>query len=226
MRFFDLLIALIGTLALAPLFIIIAVLIKLDTKGPVIYTQERVGLNGKLFRLYKFRSMVANADRIGTSVTVNNDPRKTRAGSILRKTKLDELPQLWNVLKGDMRLIGPRPDVPEIVGNYTPEMRHMLDVKPGITGNATLHLHDEEGLLALANDPDRAYEEIFVPVKAKLNLEHSQRKSFWFDISILAKTIWRITLGKIWPAEEHSVISEIKGQIIKQNEADGTNKPA
>lgn len=160
MRLFDVTIALLGILLLSPFFIVSAVIVKLSSPGPVFYAQSRVGRYGRLFRLYKFRSMVDKADRMGTSVTAGNDRRITRFGKFMRKTKIDELPQLWNVLKGDMSFIGPRPDVPEIVNNYSNEMKKILNVRPGITSNATLHLRHEEDLLMLAKDPDRAYEEI------------------------------------------------------------------
>jgi lipopolysaccharide/colanic/teichoic acid biosynthesis glycosyltransferase len=217
MRFFDFIVALIGLLIFSPLFLVIAILIKLSSSGSIIYSQERVGLNGKLFRLYKFRSMVANADKIGTSVTSDEDPRITKIGRFLRKTKLDELPQLWNVLKGDMSLVGPRPDVPEVVNTYSPEMRRILEVRPGITGTAALYLINEEELLALAHDPDRAYEEIFIPAKIKLSMEHVTRKSIWFNLSIIIKTMWALTGGKIFPLKEHPVVEEIKRQIINLN---------
>ena len=154
--------------------------------------------------------MVVNAGHIGTSVTTGHDPRITKIGRVLRKTKLDELPQLWNVLKGDMSFVGPRPDVQEIVNNYTGEMRRILEIRPGITSNASLHLRNEEELLSLAREPDKAYEEIFVPAKVELAMEHVLRKSFFFDFGILLKTVWVLTAGRIWPIKEHSIIKEIK----------------
>lgn len=209
-RTFDFIVSLIGIVALSPLFIVTALLIKLSSPGPIIYSQKRVGRNGRLFGLYKFRSMVVNADRIGTSVTTGHDPRITKVGRILRKTKLDELPQLWNVLKGDMSFVGPRPDVPEIVNNYTGAMKRILEVRPGITSNASLHLRHEEDLLSLAKEPDKAYEEIFVPAKVELAMEHVRRRSFLFDFGILLHTLWVLTGGRIWPAEEHPIVKEIK----------------
>ncbi len=167
--------------------------------------------------------MVCNADQIGTSVTTGIDPRVTKIGRLLRKTKLDELPQLWNVLRGDMSFVGPRPDTQEIVRNYNSEMRRILEVRPGITSNATLHLRNEEDLLSLAKDPDRAYEEIFVPAKVKLAMEYVARKSFLFDFGILLKTIWALTGGKIWPIKEHSIVTEIKQDIERMNKY--INKP-
>ncbi|BBO18553.1 sugar transferase [Candidatus Brocadia pituitae] len=160
--------------------------------------------------------MVVNADRIGTSVTTGHDTRITKVGRILRRTKLDELPQLWNVLKGDMSFVGPRPDVPEIVNNYSGAMKRILEVRPGITSSASLHLRNEEDLLSLAKEPDKAYEEIFVPAKVRLAMEHVQRKSFLFDFRILFQTVWALTGGRIWPSKEHPVVKEIKQAIEKQ----------
>ncbi|HDY69140.1 MAG TPA: sugar transferase [Candidatus Scalindua sp.] len=217
MRVFDFFVALIGILILSPFFIIAIFLIKLTSPGPILFIQDRVGRNNSIFRLYKFRSMVKNADRIGTSVTTGNDPRITKAGRILRKTKLDELPQLWNVLKGDMSFVGPRPEVPEIVNKYSYEMKRILDIRPGITSNATLYLRNEEDLLSLAKDHNKAYEKIFIPVKAKLAMEHVNRKSFLFDFGILLKTVWVLTGGKIWPIKEHQIINEIKQNIERLN---------
>jgi len=133
--------------------VIIAVLIKLDSPGPVIYSQWRVGKNGRLFKLYKFRTMVKDADRIGGTVTTDDDPRITRIGKILRKFKLDELPQLWNVLKGDMSFVGPRPDVPGYADKLEGDERIVLSVRPGITGPATLKYRNEEEILASVEDP-------------------------------------------------------------------------
>ncbi len=217
MRLFDFIVSVIGICILSPLFIISVLLIRLTSPGPIFYIQDRVGKCCRIFRFYKFRSMVINADSMGTSVTSGNDPRITRIGKVLRKTKLDELPQLWNVLKGDMSFVGPRPDVPEIVNNYTDEMKMILDVRPGITSNASLYLKNEEDLLSLAIDHDSAYEEIFVPAKVKLALEHVNRNSFIFDFVILLKTVWYLTVGKVYPTKENKIIIEIKKNIEMSN---------
>lgn len=213
MRVFDFIVSLIGIIMLLPVFLFAALLVKSTSPGPILYSQKRVGRNGRLFNLYKFRSMVVNADRIGTSVTTGRDPRITEVGKVLRKTKLDELPQIWNVLKGDMSFVGPRPDVPEIVNNYTDEMRRILEVRPGITSNASLYLRNEEELLSLAGEPDKVYEEIFVPAKVVLAMEHVHRKSFLFDFGILLKTVWVLTAGRILTSREHPVVKEIKQAI-------------
>ncbi len=217
MRAFDFMVALIAVLILLPLFIFILFLIKLSSSGPIIYSQERVGRNGSIFRLYKFRSMVDNAELMGTSVTTGKDPRITKIGRILRKTKLDELPQLWNVLSGEMSLVGPRPDVPEIVNNYNNKMRRILDIRPGITSNVALYLRNEEDLLSLADDPDKAYDEIFVPAKVGFAMVHVNRNSFFFDLCILLKTLWALTGSRIWPIKEHPIINEIKREIERMN---------
>ncbi len=217
MRLFDFIVSVIGICILSPLFIISVLLIRLTSPGPIFFIQDRVGQSSCIFRLYKFRSMVNNADNMGTSVTSGNDPRITRIGKILRKTKLDELPQLWNVLKGDMSFVGPRPDVPEIINNYTDEMKRILDIRPGITSNASLYLKNEEDLLSLAVDHDSAYEEIFVPAKVKLAMEHVNKKSFLFDFVILLKTVWSLTVGKVYPTKENQIIDEIKKNIERLN---------
>ena len=217
MRVFDLVVAFAGIILLSPLYLIIAALIKIYSPGPIIYSQKRVGRYGNLFRLYKFRTMVDKADQIGTSVTTGEDPRITKIGRIMRKTKVDELPQLFNVLKGDMSFVGPRPDVPEIINLYSPEMKRILEVRPGITSNATLHLRNEEDLLSLAEDPDRAYKEVFVPAKVSLAMAHVKRKSFLFDLGILIKTIWALTGGRLWKMKEHPIVSEIKQNTAKLN---------
>ncbi len=223
MRVFDIILSLIGFFFLLPLFIFIVLLVRTTSSGPIIYSQKRVGYNGSIFRLYKFRSMVINADQIGTSVTASKDPRITRIGRILRKTKMDELSQLWNVLKGDMSFVGPRPDVPEIINNYNNKMRRILEVRPGITSNVALYLRNEEDLLSLAKDPDKAYNEIFVPAKVSLAMEHVDRKSFFFDLGIFLKTIWALTGDIIWPIKEHPIVGEIKQDIERMNKGFKSN---
>ncbi len=217
MRVFDIIMALIGMIFFSPIFVIIIFLVKIGPGEESLYSQERVGRNSHIFRLYKFRTMVVNAEQIGSSVTTGKDPRITKIGRLLRKSKLDELPQLWNVLKGDMSFVGPRPDVPEIVNNYNSEMRRILEARPGITSNATLHLRNEEDLLSLSNDPDRAYDKIFVPAKVRLAMKHVDRKSFLFDFGILLQTVWVLVAGKIWPIKEHPIVNEIKQEIERMN---------
>ncbi len=224
MRLFDFSIGLIGLILSSPLFLLIAVLIKLSSPGPVIYSQQRVGRNAELFSLYKFRSMIDKADKHGTSVTTDRDPRITTVGRFLRKTKLDELPQLLNVIKGDMSFVGPRPDVPEIINNYSKEMKKILKIRPGITSNATLQLRNEEELLSLAIDPDRVYEEVVVPAKVKLAMEHVEKNSFLFDFKILLQTVWALTAGKLFPLEEQAFINDLKNKISLINNSTTKNQ--
>jgi len=208
--YFDFMVVLSSFWFILPIFIVVALQIKRHSPGPVFFRQYRAGLDGKLFRIYKFRTMIIDADKLGTSVTTSHDARITPIGKILRKTKLDELPQLLNVLKGDMSLVGPRPDVTDIVNTYTYEMKRIFSVKPGITSLATLHLVDEEKLLAQVPDPDAFYEEVLVPMKVKLAMEHVDQDSFRFDLKILLQTLWMITLGRWWPIPEHKSITDFK----------------
>ncbi len=212
-RTFDFTVALLGLMLLSPLIAAIALAVKLSSPGRILYAQTRVGLYGRHFTLYKFRSMVANADQLGTSVTTANDRRITPLGRFLRKTKLDELPQLWNVIRDDMSLVGPRPDVPEIVATYTPTMRRILQVLPGITSQASLYLRDEEQLLAQSKTPDDLYVSVIVPAKIDLAMEHVQRTSFWFDLSILLKTIAAVVLSPIWSFGEPAGLTILRDFI-------------
>ena len=210
-RLFDIMCSLLGLAVFAPLMAVIAIVIKLTSPGPVLYSQKRVGLNGKIFYVHKFRSMVDRADTMGTSVTTSIDPRITPIGVILRRTKLDELPQLFNVLKGEMSFIGPRPEVPEITEKYTQQMKQIFSVRPGITSVATLHFRYEEDILSKVQAPDRFYEEVVVPLKVALAMEHVTRHSFWFDLKILLETVWvLLPLGKIWPVKELPVVQQFR----------------
>ena len=195
---------------------ILALLIKWSSSGSIFFRQQRVGLYEKLFRVYKFRSMVENAEALGSSVTTKNDPRVTAVGRILRRTKLDELPQLINVLEGDMSLVGPRPEVPEIVRTYSVEMKEIFEIKPGITSVATLHLRDEEEILASVPEPDRFYEKVLVPLKVRLAMEHVDRKSFAFDLKILCQTVWMVTVGHWWPIREDPDVCELRNTGLKR----------
>ena len=171
-RFFDILFSFLGLIALSPLFIVLYVLIRLESKGGGFYSQERVGRNGVPFRLYKFRSMRVGADRKGLITVGERDNRITRTGLFIRKYKLDELPQLWNVLKGDMSLVGPRPEVEKYTRLYTPEQRRVLSVRPGVTDWASIEYVDENRILGAASDPDRAYVEEIMPAKIALNMRY------------------------------------------------------
>lgn len=188
-RLFDLLISFGGLLVFSPLIAIVALLIKMDSPGPVFYRGERVGRFGKAFRIYKFRTMVAGADKTGASSTPEDDPRITKMGRVLRRYKLDELPQLINVLKGEMSFVGPRPQVQWAVDLYTPEERQVLTICPGITDHASLHFHNEGEILRGSADPDRDYMEKIHPEKMRLSLEYVRMCSLWIDIKIIAQTI-------------------------------------
>jgi lipopolysaccharide/colanic/teichoic acid biosynthesis glycosyltransferase len=177
-----------GLLITSPVVLAIWLRIKLDRDGPAIYAGRRVGRGGREFRMFKFRTMVVNADRVGGPSTPDDDPRLTKTGRFLRRYKLDELPQLINVLKGDMSFVGPRPQVPVEVANYTDEERELLTVRPGITDWASLRFHNEGEILAGHADPERAYNELIRPEKMRLGLEYARRGTFRDDLSILAKT--------------------------------------
>ena len=191
-RLFDFLASSLGLLILSPLFLILAVWIPLDSPGPVLYRQTRVGRGGRDFRIFKFRTMQAGADK-GSLVTIGGrDPRVTRAGNVLRRLKLDELPQLINVLAGDMSLVGPRPEVRKYVDLYTPEQRHVLDVRPGMTDAASIKYRNESELLGQAGDPEDYYIHVIMPDKLAINLDYVRNHSFWGDIKLIFRTIWTV----------------------------------
>jgi lipopolysaccharide/colanic/teichoic acid biosynthesis glycosyltransferase len=189
-RLIDITVSSIGLAALSPAFLLIAIAIKWDSPGPVFYQQERVGRFGESFKIYKFRTMVINADKIGDSSTPNDDPRITKVGKFLRsKFQLDEIPQLINVLKGDMSLIGPRPQVPWAVELYTEEERKaILSVQPGMTDYASVRFPNEGEILKGSTSPDKDYLEKIAPEKTRLQLEYVKNHSVWVDFKILAKT--------------------------------------
>ena len=191
-RLFDIIASGLGLLVLSPLFLILAIWIKLDSKGPVFYRQVRVGLHNKDFRIFKFRSMRVGADK-GSLVTIGGrDPRITRSGYIIRKLKLDELPQLINVFIGDMSLVGPRPEVRHYVNYWTPEQMHVLDVRPGITDPASIKFRNENELMEQAEDPEDYYINVIMQEKLKLYLDYVEHRSFFGDIGLIFKTFWVI----------------------------------
>ena len=191
-RLFDILASGFGLLILSPLFLILAVWIPLDSPGPVFYRQTRVGRGGRDFRIFKFRTMRVGADK-GSLVTIGGrDPRVTRAGAFLRRLKLDELPQLINVLVGDMSLVGPRPEVRKYVDLYTPEQLHVLDVRPGMTDAASIKYRNESELLGQAENPEDYYIHVVLPDKLAINLDYVRNHSFWGDIQLIFKTIWKV----------------------------------
>ena len=191
-RIFDVIASGLGLIVLSPLFLILAIWIKFDSKGPVFYRQVRVGYKNKDFRIFKFRSMRVGSDK-GSLVTIGgHDPRVTRSGYWIRKFKLDELPQLINVFVGDMSLVGPRPEVRHYVDYWTPEQMHVLDVRPGITDPASIEFRNENELMEQADDPEKYYIEVIMQEKIKLYLEYVDNHSFWGDIGLIFKTFWTI----------------------------------
>lgn len=191
-RLFDIVASGLGLIVLSPLFLILAIWIKLDSKGPVFYRQVRVGYKNKDFRIFKFRSMRVGADK-GSLVTIGgHDPRITRSGYFIRKFKFDELPQLINVFVGDMSLVGPRPEVRHYVDYWTPEQMHVLDVRPGITDPASIKFRNENELMEKVEDPEKYYIEVIMQEKIRLYLEYVNHHSFMGDIWLIFKTFWTI----------------------------------
>lgn len=191
-RFFDFILSLVGLVVLAPIFIVLAIWIKTDSKGPVFYKQVRVGENGIDFGLFKFRSMVVDADKKGLITVGGRDPRITRSGYFIRKYKLDELPQLINVLVGDMSLVGPRPEVRKYVDLYTDEQQKVLSVKPGITDYASIEYMDENEILGKSSDPEKTYIEEIMPEKIKYNMKYIQNKNVSEYFKIIFLTLLKI----------------------------------
>lgn len=191
-RFFDFILSLVGLVVLAPIFIVLAIWIKIDSKGPVFYKQVRVGQNSIDFGLFKFRSMVVDADKKGLITVGGRDPRITRSGYFIRKYKLDELPQLINVLVGDMSLVGPRPEVRKYVDLYTDEQQKVLSVKPGITDYASIEYMDENEILGKSSDPEKTYIEEIMPEKIKYNMKYINNKSLFEYFKIILLTILKI----------------------------------
>lgn len=188
-RLFDLFFTLPAFLILMPFFAAIALWIKLDSAGPVFFKQERVGLNGRNFRILKFRTMCVDAEAIGRQITVGEDPRITRSGKFLRKSKLDELPQLLNVVRGEMSLVGPRPEVPRYVALYSLSQRErILSVPPGITDFASIEFRDENAILGSAMDPEQAYIREVMPIKLALCERYVAQRSLWGDILLILRT--------------------------------------
>jgi lipopolysaccharide/colanic/teichoic acid biosynthesis glycosyltransferase len=191
-RLFDVVAAGCGLIVLAPALLAIALWIRLDSPGPAMFRQRRVGRHGRPFDIYKFRTMVIHPDH-GRQLTVGRDPRITRAGRVLRRTKLDELPQLLNVLAGTMSLVGPRPEVPRYVDCYPPAVRQtVLSVAPGITDLAAIRYKDENDILGHALDPEQAYIETILPVKLEYYQRYVRDRSFWLDLRILVRTLGAI----------------------------------
>ncbi len=192
-RTFDIVSSFTGLVILFPVFLAIALWIKLSSTGPILFCQTRVGLNGKNFSIFKFRTMVADAEKLGLKVTVGKDPRITTCGYFLRRYKLDELPQLVNVLLGTMSVVGPRPEVPEYMNEYPDEVRQkILSVRPGITDKASIEFTNESEILAASKDPRASYINEIMPIKAKYYTEYVDSYSFSTDVSIIFQTLKKI----------------------------------
>lgn len=191
-RFFDFLFSFVGVVLLSPLLIIVYFVIVLESKGGGIYTQQRVGLNGVDFKLFKFRSMTVDSDQKGLITIGGNDERITNIGLFIRKFKIDELPQLFNVLLGDMSIVGPRPEVRKYVDLYTKDQRKVLNVKPGITDYASIEYANENEILGNANDPDKMYIYEIMPAKIKLNIKYIENKSLKEYFNIIFLTFFKI----------------------------------
>ena len=194
-RVLDFIVSAAALAVLWPLLAVIAFAVKIDSPGPVFYRQERVGRNGKPFRIFKFRSMVSDADKKGLAITVGRDSRITRVGAVLRKTKLDELAQLLNVLTGQMSFVGPRPEVPRYTALYTPYQRQVLLVRPGITDYASIAYRNENDMLSGAADPEKMYIEEIMPAKIELNMKYLHEISPLTDLKLILRTIGAVIRG-------------------------------
>lgn len=208
-RIFDLVVGIIFFIILALPMAIIAVWIKLDSEGPVFYRQERVTTYGKHFRIHKFRTMVSNADKIGTAVTVGNDSRITRVGAKLRRVRLDELPQLFDVIAGTMSFVGTRPEAVKYVERYEGRYNATLLMPAGITSEASIRYKDEDKLLDAADDVDKVYVEQVLPGKMKWNLRSIEKFSFWGEIKVMFMTVFAV-LGKEYGDEVVDAVDEVK----------------
>ena len=193
-RTVDIVIAFVGLLLLSPILLLLSLAVKLTSKGPVFYRARRVGRDGREFRLLKFRTMVAGADKIGPGLTLDRDPRITPMGRRLRSHRLDELPQLWNVLVGDMSLVGSRPEDPRYVAHYTDEQREILKARPGVTGPAQIAFRNEPERLRAAADPEEVYLREIMSAKLAIDLEYLRRRTVWTDLGMIFSTL-RIYVG-------------------------------
>jgi lipopolysaccharide/colanic/teichoic acid biosynthesis glycosyltransferase len=191
-RIFDICLSAVGVVLLTPVFILLSLLIMADSKGPVVYIQRRVGFKGTDFGLMKFRTMYPAADKLGNLTIGSRDPRITRIGYWLRKYKLDELPQLFNILRGEMSFVGPRPEVRKYVNMYTLEQLQVLKVRPGLTDWASIAYFNESDLLAHSSKPEQLYIEKIIPSKLSINLAYIKQQSLWTDIKVICQTIKRV----------------------------------
>lgn len=196
-RLFDLFWSLLGLVLLSPLLVLVAIAVRLEDGGPVFFRQVRIGQQGRPFRIWKFRTMVVDAERQGRSITVGEDPRITRIGRFLRNTKLDEIPQLLNVAVGEMSLVGPRPEVPRYVELYSEAQRAILGLRPGITDLASIKYRHESELLAESADPDQTYIQLLLPDKIRINLAYASRAGLWSDFLVILATLGLFPVTKI-----------------------------
>lgn len=194
-RVFDVVVSFVILAVLSPFFLLLAAAIKLDSKGPVFYRQTRVGRYNRDFKIFKFRTMVQDADKVGPPLTVGDDPRVTRVGHLIRKLRLDEFSQLLNVLGGSMSLVGPRPEVRKYVDAYTPEYMATLLIRPGITATSSIAFKDEDKILNAGGNPEQVYVEKILPPKMELNLRYLDHISVWNDIKIMFQTVAAVFLG-------------------------------
>lgn len=191
-RLFDIVMSIVLLVLLSPVFLIVSIFIKSDSKGPIFYRQERVTQYGKVFRIFKFRTMVQDSDKLGALITINNDTRVTKIGKKLRKYRLDEIPQLLNILSGDMTFVGTRPEVPKYVNCYTDEMKATLLLPAGVTSEASIYYKDENCFLDDIDNIDKIYKQEILPGKMKYNLRSIKRYGFWNEIGLMFKTILTI----------------------------------
>lgn len=194
-RVFDIIASFFGLIILSPMLVIVSLAIKVDSKGPVFFKQKRVGKNNKVFEIYKFRTMVTDAEKLGKQITVGNDSRITRVGKFIRKCKLDELPQLINVLKGEMSLVGPRPEVPRYVELYNAYQNQILLVQPGITDYASIEFRNENEILGKSKNPEKTYIEEIMPTKIDLNVRYIKNIGLQEDIKLIFITIFKVIFG-------------------------------
>ena len=189
-RALDFLLSAVGLVVLLPFFLLVAIAIKIDDRGPVFFRQKRIGLAGRPFQMWKFRTMVVDADVMGSQLTVGADPRITRFGHLLRRTKIDELPQLLNVVAGEMSLVGPRPEVPKYVALYDKDQRRVLELLPGITDPASIAFRSESELLGQASNAEGLYVEDIMPTKIRINLEYSKNATLFSDLLVIFMTVF------------------------------------
>ena len=196
-RALDIAVAMIGLVIFSPFILLISILVKLDSPGPIFYRAPRVGQDGRVFRMYKFRTMVTNADNVGPAITLDKDPRITRVGALLRNGRLDEIPQLLNVLKGEMSMVGPRPEAPYYVEMYSTEQRSVLAAKPGMTGPAQIAFRHEEETLSDPETVDDYYMNTILPPKLAMDLRYLEDHSIVTDLSILFQTAWALLADRL-----------------------------